>query len=406
MTINELMTKRAQAWDACKTFLNDHRDERGLLNAEDEATYNRMEKDIDNYTHEIERQQRAEQIDKAMNEAVRQPIKNSPNGRTEGMTGRASNEYSDAFWKFMRMPHNAVPTPEIRNALTVGTDANGGYLVPEEFEKTLVQAIREQNIMRQLAHVIRTNSERAIPIQATATAADWTAEEGSYNESTPTFSQKVMGAHKLTVLTKISEELMADSAFNMAAFIAQDQGKAIADKEEAGFFTGNGTGKPTGILDATNGAGTGVTAAYQTAISFDEVIDLFYSVKSPYRKKAVFICHDSTAKALRKLKDLQNQYIWQPAVVAGQPDMILGRPVYTSANMPEMAAGKAAMLFGDMSYYWIGDRGTRSLQRLNELYATTGQIGFIASQRVDGMLVLPEAVKKLVMAAAPVDGGE
>ena len=124
-------------------------------------------------------------------------------------------------------------------------------------------------------------------------------------------------------------------------------------------------------------------------------MDLLYSLKSPYRKKAVFIMNDLTVKAIRKLKDTTGQYLWQPALTAGTPDTLLNRPVYTSSNVPIIEAAAKTIAFGDFSYYWIADRQGRSFKRLNELFATTGQVGFIASQRVDGKLILPEAVKVL-----------
>ena len=184
----------------------------------------------------------------------------------------------------------------------------------------------------------------------------------------------------------------------MPSYIAKEFARRIGAAEEEAFFTGNGTGKPLGILAATGGAQTGVTAAKTDAVTFDEVMDLFYSLRSPYRRNAVFIMNDSTVKALRKLKNGAGDYIWQPSVTAGTPDTILNRPVYTSGFMPALTTGSKTILFGDLGYYWVADREGRSFKRLNELYAPTGQVGFLASQRVDGKLILPEAVKVLVQA--------
>jgi HK97 family phage major capsid protein len=146
---------------------------------------------------------------------------------------------------------------------------------------------------------------------------------------------------------------------------------------------------------ATGGAQLGVTAGSATAITADEIIDLVYSLKAPYRKNAVFLMNDATVKAIRKLKDGQGQYLWQPSLTAGTPDTLLNRPVYTSAYAPIIEAGAKTIAFGDFGYYWIADRQGRSFKRLNELFATTGQVGFLASQRVDGKLILPEAIKVL-----------
>ena len=187
--------------------------------------------------------------------------------------------------------------------------------------------------------------------------------------------------------------------FNIEQYISREFGRRIGTKEEEAFFIGDGKGKPTGIFNATGGAETGVTST-GTSITFDDVMDLYYSLRAPYRNKAVWLLNDSTVKAIRKLKDGNGNYIWQPSVREGEPDKILNRPYRTSIYVPELAAGNRVMAFGDYSYYWIADRQGRSFKRLNELYATTGQVGFLASERVDGKLILSEAVKTLDIKAA------
>ena len=201
-------------------------------------------------------------------------------------------------------------------------------------------------------------------------------------------------------MIKVSEELLNDSVFDLKNYISREFARRIGAKEEEAFFTGDGSGKPLGILAATGGAETGITAASATAITADELIDLFYSLKAPYRRNAVWVLNDSTIKAIRKLKDNNGQYLWQPSLTAGTPDTILGRPVRTSAYMPAIAASAKTIAFGDFSYYWIADRQGRSFKRLNELYAANGQVGFRASQRVDGKLILPEAIKVLAQKSA------
>lgn len=290
--------------------------------------------------------------------------------------------------------------PSVVNALEEGTDSEGGYLVPDEYERTMVEALEEENVFRQLAKVIRTSSgDRKIPVVAAKGTAAWIDEEGAYTESDDSFGQVSIGAYKVGTMIKVSEELLNDSVFDLESYIAKEFARRIGAKEEEAFFTGDGSGKPLGVLAATGGAETGVTAASSTAITADELMDLFYSLKSPYRKKAVWVLNDSTIKAVRKLKDSTGQYMWQPSLVAGTPDTLLGRPVKTSAYMPVIAAGAKTIAFGDFSYYWIADRQGRSFKRLNELYAANGQVGFLGSQRVDGKLVLSEAVKVLAQKA-------
>ena len=292
-------------------------------------------------------------------------------------------------------------TPEMSNALQIGTDSEGGYLVPDEYETTLVEALEEENIFRKLAHVISTSSgDRKIPVVASKGSASWVDEEGTIPDSDDAFSQVSIGAYKLGTLIKVSNELLNDNVFNLEAYISKEFARRIGAKEEDAFFNGNGTGKPVGIFNATGGAEVGVTAASATAITADEIIDLFYSLKAPYRKNAVWILNDATIKTIRKLKDNNGNYLWQPSLIAGTPDTILGRPVYTSSYVPTIAAGAKTIAFGDFSYYWIADRAGRNFKKLTELYAANDQTGFVATQRVDGKLILPEAIKVLKMKAS------
>lgn len=403
MTILELREKRAKAWEAAKAFLDSHRKENGVLSAEDDAAYTRMEREITDLGKEIARLERQEALDAELNRPVNKPLTGKPmNGKLEddgeGKTGRASDEYKKNFWNAMR---SKAPVPNVTNALQIGTDTEGGYLVPDEFENTLVEALEEENIFRQMAKIIQTSSgDRKIPVVATKGTASWMDEEGAYPESDDSFGQVSIGAYKLGTMIKVSEELLNDSVFDLQSYITREFARRIGSREEEAFFTGNGTGKPLGILAATGGAETGITAASATAVTADELIDLYYSLRSPYRRNAVWTLNDSTVKAIRKLKDGNGQYLWQPGITSGAPDMILGRPVRTSTYMPEIAAGAKTIAFGDFSYYWIADRQGRSFKRLNELFAATGQVGFLASQRVDGKLVLPEAVKVLAQKAA------
>jgi len=395
--ILDLREKRAKLWDSTKAFLDSRRNENGLLSAEDTATYEKMEADVVNLGKEIDRLERQAVLDLELSKPTSAALTNRPSQHQEtGKTGRASNEYKAAFWKAMKNKNSF----DVQNALQVGTDSEGGYLVPDEFERTLVEALEEENIFRQMATIITTSSgDRKIPVVATKGTASWVDEEGVIPEADDAFGQVSIGAYKLATMIKVSEELLNDSVFNLEQYIAKEFARRIGAKEEEAFFVGDGTGKPTGIFNATGGAGVGVTTASATAITIDEIMDLFYSLKSPYRKNAVFVTNDATVKSIRKLKDGNGQYLWQPSVTAGQPDTILNRPLKTSVYVPGIAAVAKTIAFGDFSYYWVADRQGRAFQRLNELFAATGQVGFKATQRVDGKLILAEAIKVLQMKA-------
>lgn len=397
MTLSELIAKRANAWDTAKKFLDEHTDkDTGMMSAEDAQTYDRMEKDITDLTASIERRQRAEAFDKALDNPVNSPITSIPGRDPEKKEDRSGQQYKNAFGRYLR---NAQVGYDVNNVLSVGTDSDGGYTVPDEFEHTLVEALADENVFRTMATSIKTASgDRKIPIVATTGTASWVDENAAIPESGGTFDQKTLSAYKLATILKVSEELLADSAFNLEDYIAREFARRFAVAEEAAFCTGNGTGKPTGVFDSTKGASAGITAAKTDTFTTDELMDLFYSLRAPYRSKAMWFMNDSTIKIVRKLKDNNGQYIWQPALTAGTPDMILGRPYKTSVAAPEATTGNTAVLFGDFKYYWIADRKSRTIRRLNELYAVNGQVAFLGTERLDGCLILPEAIKGLKMA--------
>ena len=395
MTILELREKRNKAWEAAKAFLESRRTEKGTLTAEDDATYTQMEQEINDLGKEIARLERQEALEAELNRPVNQPLTNKPgSGRgEEPKTGRASDEYRKAMLDAFRSNFKRVS-----NILQEGVDADGGYLVPEEYDRRLIDTLSEENIMRRLATIITTSGEHKINIAATKPAASWIEEGGALTFGDATFSQILLDAHKLHVAIKVTEELLYDNAFNLEGYILDQFGKALANAEEDAFLNGDGTGKPLGLFAATGG-GT-VAGTLTVAIKSDDMLDLVYALKRPYRKTASFIMNDKTLASLRKLKDNNGAYIWQPSYQAGEPDRVLGYAVHTSAYAPE-----DAIAFGDYKYYNIGDRGTRSFSELRELFAGNGMIGYVAKERVDGKLILPEAVQILKLKASTPSGG-
>lgn len=387
-----LREKRAKAWEAAKAFLDSKRDKDGFVSAEDTATYDKMEADVVALGKEIERLERQAAIDLELAKPTSQPITNQPGSgmKEDKKSGRASDAYRKAFWDSIRKRNYF----DVQNTLSIGTDTEGGYLVPDEYEQRLIDALQEQNFFRQLATVITTSSgDRNIPVVSSHGEAAWMDESGLYTESDDSFGLISLGTYKLGTAIKVSDELLNDSVFDLEGYIATEFTRRIGAKEEEAFLVGDGTKKPTGVFVSAENS---VTTS-GTSITFDDVMDLYYSLRVPYRKNAVWLLNDTTVKALRKVKDGNGNYIWQPSVQAGEPDTILNRPYYTSSFVPDLAAGNKVMAFGDFSYYWIADRQGRSFKRLNELYAANGQVGFLASQRVDGKLILPEAVKTMTL---------
>lgn len=399
--ITELKQKRAAIVDKQREIIDKVDAEKREMSAEETQTYENMNVEFDSLGEQIQKLEKGEELraqlkerEEQMRERVVDREFRAELNAEKPTNPRDTEEYRTAYENYLRRGQNGLFADELR-ALQVGTDSEGGYTVPDEFNKKLIEAMYDVNVMRPLCTVIQTsNGTMDIPVVSSQGAAAWTAEEAAFNEADDAFGVVQLSAYKLSRIIKVSEELLNDSAFNMQSYLSNSFANAFGSAEETAFVVGDGSSKPTGI---TASAGTGVTAASETAITGDEVVGLYHSLARQYRSKATFMMNDSTALLLRKLKDGNSQYLWQPGLQAGDPDRLLGKPVAIAHDMATVATSAKAILFADLSYYWIADRTGRTFQRLNELYAANGQVGFRAAQRVDGKLTLAAAAKLLVM---------
>jgi HK97 family phage major capsid protein len=319
------------------------------------------------------------------------------NEQRAGVLPQDQDDYKQAFFRMVTARSLGELSGEEQRVLSKASAGAGANLVPTDFQRTLIDSLRTFGVMRQISRVISTTNGDALQLPSVSShgTASWTAENAAFSASDEAFGTATLNAYKAATLIKVSEELLQDSAFDLEAFISDQFGQRIGVLENTAYVVGDGSAKPTGV---TTQATAGVTAAGAAAITADELIDLFHSLSPPYRRNAVFVLNDSTIKLLRKLKDTTNQYLWQPGLQAGQADTLLGKPVYADPDMPAATTGLVSALFGDFSYYWIRDVNGIALQRLNELYAENGQVGFRAYHRTDGKLTQTAAVKKLTQA--------
>ena len=397
MTAREMRQKRASLVKESRDLLDlASKEERELTGEETEGYENRMA-EIDRLKVDIDREENLATLEADVERSVEEPVKPEVDDETDESQGPEVRVAYDRYLRGGSRRMSREDSKELR-ALQVGTDSEGGYTVPDEFNKTLIQGLEDQDIMRGLATTITTSSgTMEIPVVSSHGSSEWMAEEGAFTESDEVFDQVTLSAYKLGTIIKVSIELLADSAFNLEAYLAQEFSRRQGAKEEAAFVVGDGSSKPTGVV---NGSGEGVEVASVSAVTADELIDLYHSLGRPYRKNASFLMADSTVKVIRKLKDGDSQYMWQPGLQAGQPDSILRRPVQVSDNVAAIAASAKSILFADFKYYWVADRAGIVFQRLDELYAVNGQVGFLAYQRVDGKLTLAESSKHLVHPAS------
>lgn len=278
----------------------------------------------------------------------------------------------------------------------VATPTEGGYLVPTVYSNELITSLKDQSILRQAGArmVVASTHSFKVPTMTQSTAAVLTNDEAAFSTVEPSFGEIEFNPYKYTKLVKVSDELLMDSRVSiMSQVLIPDFVQAFAAAENAAFTTGTGSGQPGGVI-------TGATAHdidTHTAPTADNIIDLYHQLPYLYRQNAVWMMHDTILSGIRKLTSgVTGDYLWQPGMNEGQPDRLLGRPVYTNNSMASTTTdGSKIILFGDMSYFWIVDFGMESMVRLNELYAGTGQVGFRMFKRLDSAVMLADAFRVL-----------
>jgi HK97 family phage major capsid protein len=395
MSIEQLIAARARAVDAARKIIDEKTDkESGRMSAEDTAAYERAIKDVEDLSASIKRAEDLKAIEDRLSAPTSQPVLGQlGSGAPTDQRRTATDEYRAAFNQFMRRGRP-------QDLLQEGVGESGGFLVPDQFATEIVNALSDNNVMRQIANVVQCSTKTFVVPTATDGQAHWIGEGETLVENDPTFGQIEINVYKQYRIVPITNEQLEDSAFNMETYIAAEYARTLGANEEAGFVSGDGSGKPFGVFDTTKGGTVNVTTsgATPTAAMGDSIIDLVYSVKGVYRRNASFVMNDNTIAAVRKLKDSSGQYLWQPSLQAGQPDRLYGYPVYSSPAAPIIAAGAPVIAFGDFKFYYIVDRRGITMQRLDQIYSVSSDsIGFKATQRVGGQVVLPEAIGILKM---------
>ena len=282
----------------------------------------------------------------------------------------------------------------VTNTLREGADNEGGYLAPDAFERQIVQAMTEQNVMRRLGTIVQTERTMKFPVAKGFGPADWVPEEGVIPVTEGEFDEVRLEAHKVATTIRVSDELLEDCGFNLEDFLASQFASRIAGAEEHAFLYGDGKAKPLGLLHQLDRE---VTTEKAGQITVDDLFNLIHAIPRPYRKGAVLLMNDTTLRELCKLVDGEGNPIWYENLKKGSPLAILSYRVVTSPAMPDMESGKAPILFGNFRHFVIGDRQHRRIKRLNEVYAQQGQVAYIMSQRVDAKLLDRNAVAALRM---------
>lgn len=394
-TIVELKQERARLIGEARDLIDTAEAANRDLESTEVETYGRLDGEIEALNSRIERQERAEQRDR---DAAAEPP--APTG--------GGDDLADEFRAVARGEQRSLVVnfteqgiKRAQRDLVKGTDTAGGHTVPETFVARLYEFLTETSAIRQTnVTVLTTGSgeKMLVPKLSAHGSAALVAEGGAIPENDPTFGQAELDAFKYGQLIQLSSELIADTGINILEFIARDAGRALGEATGTHYVTGTGTGQPAGVVtDST----LGVTAASATAVTADEIIDLYFSVIQPYRRNGYWMMDDTTLAKLRKLKDSNGQYLWEPALREGVPDRILGRPVVTDHNMASAAINAKTVLFGDFSAYYIRDVGSLRFERSADFAFNTDLVTFRSIMRTDGQLVdTTGAIKHLQQAAA------
>ena len=344
---------------------------------------------------------RLDEIETALSRSGRGPAESDP-GDDE------ATPETRAYFEYLRYGTRDEPNPggkalgrEEMKALTVGNDPAAGYLAPAEFAQEIIKSEIEFSPLRAWARVRETSRNALqIPRRTGTFGAVWVAEQATRGETEGlTFGLEDIPTHEMYALVDVSQQMLEDSAFDLEGELSMEFAEQFAVTEGASFVDGNGVGQPEGLLAhaevATVNSGSAATIADANGQA-DGLISLWHAVKTGYAIRGVWLLNRSTLAAVRKLKDDQGQYIWQPGLAVGQPNTILGSPYAELPDMPGEAANATPIAFGDLRRaYTIVDRIQLSVLRDPFTQATAGKIRFIARRRVGGQVVLPEALAKL-----------
>ncbi|KRU24120.1 HK97 family phage major capsid protein [Clostridium sporogenes] len=291
--------------------------------------------------------------------------------------------YNQAFWSKMRgtlVNHDDLKEGQI----------DGGYQLPNDSLDKFYKALERDNLFRRLATVLSLTNLEGTVHATTSTGSAGVVEEGNIiPEDGDKFTQFPVRSYKIASIAKLKESFVSDNDFNLEKYLTTDFARRFGRAEENLFINGHGVTNQTGILSVSES----VNAKETNTLSYDEIVELYFSIEAEYRKDAVFIMNDETAFYLRTLKDDDGNYLWN-----SNNDTIFGKEVITSPYMPSIESGKQLIIFGDLSFYWVIERKPLAIQVLSELYKNQGQVGFIGYERVDGKLIRPEAVKTIKMA--------
>ena len=409
--ILELKEKRANLVHQAREMLDKVEAEKRSMTAEENTIYERIDADIDETTKMTEREEKLQNEQRKLGEKEAEKVEAPEEPKVDwtklsARERRNTDEYRAAYNNWLLEGAAGVTQQELR-AMQADSDTGGGYLVtPQQTVMQLIKDVDDLVVMRQLSRTFQLTQAKSLGVPTLATdadEADWTAELKTGNETEVAFGKRELRPHPIAKRVKISNTLLRLAAMSPEAIVQERLAYKFAVTQEKAFMTGDGVVKPLGIFTASNdGIPTGQdvsTGNTATSIQADGLIEAKYAMKQQYWPRARWIFHRDAVKQIRKLKDGNGQYLWQPGISAGAGDTIIGQPYTASEYAPNtFSTGKYVGILADFQYYWIADALDMQLQRLVELYAETNQTGYIARMELDAMPILAEAFVRVKLA--------
>jgi len=401
--VKRLRDRRANVWEQAKELADRAAEENRAFTAEEQGTWDGLNGELDALDKRIksalEVEERAKAADEAFERVAGKPAE----------PGVQQRQHTDEELRaFLRgegpRAYEVKPTGPVNfRDLSKLSASAGANTVPTSFYDRLVAHLIETSaIMQSGATILNTASGESIQVPKTTShsSAAIVTEAGSISESDPAFGQVTLGAYKYGTMIQVSRELLTDTGVDLEGYLAMQAGRALGNAFGAHAVTGTGSSQPRGVVtDATLGKTGAASATPAGGFTADDLIDLFYSVIAPYRMSTAcrWLMKDATAGEVRKLKDENGQYLWQPSLVAGAPDTILGKPVLTDPNVPAVANSAKSVLFGDFSQYFVRLAGGIRFERSDDYAFGSDLVSFRALMRADSALVdLTGAVKYFI----------
>ena len=384
-------------------------EERAYLIDKMKALDARIDKEQRGFTESEDREWRA--LDKRQDDLRKDIDAKVARERAVGLDGAAADAYDGRFEDFVTTRGSAVIDLELQTGVSrqdperrdlLAGSGGGASAVPPGFLAALREYMIEVSGIRQAGATVITSATGAplkVPRATAHPTASLITEGGPITESDPTLSSVTLDAYKYALLQQLSNEFIQDEAAAAIDYLARANGRAIGNASGAHFITGTGTGQPNGVVTAASVGETFTAGSVAGSISPGDIIDLFHSVIPQYRVRAAWLMSDAMAAKLRRIRDASGasadtgNLLWQPGLQAGQPDMLLGRPVVIDPNAAAPGANAKSVVFGDFSGYYIKDSGSLRFERSDDFAFNVDLVTFRSVFRTDGDLVDTSAVK-------------